>query len=222
MIGATLVFFPPEWPRRLPRLEPLKAGQQRLTVPTPASKQKLIAAALILYAAFSLLVPFRHWLYPGNVLWTEEGHLFAWNMMLRTKVTGIQVLAVDPQKQALEYVDVMQWLTPRQFEEMTHDPEMMREFADFVGRQYEAMGRRDIEVHFLALSSLNGRKPQLLVDPTVDLSRQPRTLWHKPWIVPLAEPFRVKPWTIPLSQWHEHVDFTLRPESLSPDDSRQN
>lgn len=218
MIGATLVFLPPDWPRRLLRLKPL-AGITQPTATIPSvPRQQLIGAALFLYMAVSLLIPFRHWLYPGNVLWTEEGHLFAWNMMLRTKATGVQFLAVDPRREGLEHVDVMRWLTPRQFEEMTHDPEMMREFAVFVRNEYQKMGRPDVAVHVVALSSLNGRKPQLLVDPTVDLARQPRTLRPKAWIMPLTEPFRHESWNVPMSQWHKHVEF-VRPTApkASPD-----
>lgn len=36
--------------------------------------------------------------------------------------------------------------------------------------------------------SLNGRRPQLLVDPAVDLARVPRDGWHLWWVVPLTEP----------------------------------
>lgn len=218
MIGATLVFFPPAWPRRLLGMK-LPATKVARVAPTPpTTKQKLIGTVLLLYMSISLLVPFRHLLYPGNVLWTEEGHLFAWNMMLRTKVTGVQVLAVDPLRKTLEPVDVLQWLTPRQIEEMTHDPEMMREFAAFVEGEYRIMGRCDVEVHVVALSSLNGRKPQMLVDPTVDLARQPRTLGHKQWIVPLVEPFRRVPWDIPVSQWHDYVSLTPPTQDASSDE----
>jgi vitamin K-dependent gamma-carboxylase len=30
-----------------------------------------------------LLVSLCHFSYPGNVSWTQEGHRFAWHMMLR-------------------------------------------------------------------------------------------------------------------------------------------
>jgi len=34
---------------------------------------------------------------------------------------------------------------------------------------------------------LNAREPQLLIDPEVDLVKQPITLQHKPWIMPLED-----------------------------------
>lgn len=48
-------------------------------------RHRLITALVIAYAAAQALVPLRHVLYPGTVHWTEEGHRFAWHMMLRTK-----------------------------------------------------------------------------------------------------------------------------------------
>ncbi|MEX2309855.1 MAG: HTTM domain-containing protein [Pirellulales bacterium] len=207
MIAATLVFFPPDWPRRLLRLKPPVAILMLAPSRSLPTGQRFLRAALLIYLLCHLLIPFRHLLYPGNVLWTEEGHTFAWNMMLRTKVTGIQVIVAKTKSRSVEYVDVMRWLTARQFEEMTHDPEMMREFAHFVRKQYREAGKGDVEVHVVALCSLNGRKPQLLLDPTVDLASQPRTFRHKPWIVPLAEPFRRDPWNVPLAEWQKHVDL---------------
>jgi vitamin K-dependent gamma-carboxylase len=38
--------------------------------------------------------------------------------------------------------------------------------------------------------SLNGRKPQLLVDPTVDLARERASMLPARWIMPLTEPLR--------------------------------
>jgi hypothetical protein len=212
MIGATLVFFPPDWPRRLLRLKrPELQWSSPATLPL-TTRQRLLFTALFLYVTCHLLIPLRHLLYPGNVLWTEEGHLFAWHMMLRTKVTGVQVIVAKPVDRSVEYVDVTRWLSARQFDEMSHDPEMMREFAHFVRGQYQESGGADVEVHVVALSSLNGRKPQPLVDPTIDLAGQPRTIGHKPWIVPLREPFRWEPCDVPVSEWHQHIRMDLRKE----------
>jgi hypothetical protein len=212
MIGATLVFFPPDWPRRLLKMKTPEALAESPAARPITTKQTILFAALLLYVTCQLLLPFRHLLYPGNVLWTEEGHLFAWHMMLRTKITGVQFIVAKPAHRSVEYVDVMRWLTPRQFDEMTHDPEMMREFAHFIRRQYQQAGAPELEVHVVALCSLNGRKPQLLIDPTIDLSSQPRTIGHKPWIVPLREPFRWEAWNVPVSEWHRHIPTDLQNE----------
>jgi hypothetical protein len=49
---------------------------------TSPRMSKPVKCFLLVYVAMQLLVPFRHWLYPGNVNWTLEGHQFSWRMML--------------------------------------------------------------------------------------------------------------------------------------------
>ena len=100
MLGALLIFFPPDLVRRFARAfmspgeefgdaepsvspNPVAEGS---SCPTLLASQKLVAGLLAAYLAVQLLLPLRHYLYPGNVSWTEEGHNFAWHMKLRTKV----------------------------------------------------------------------------------------------------------------------------------------
>jgi hypothetical protein len=44
------------------------------------------------------------------------------------------------------------------------------------------------------MASLNGREPQLLIDPDTDLAVQPRVIWPPAtWILPLTQPLRTAP-----------------------------
>ncbi|HJU60714.1 MAG TPA: HTTM domain-containing protein, partial [Candidatus Binatia bacterium] len=99
MLGALLIYFPPDLMRRFARAfmspgEPLMDAEapQPQTIaegsngPPLTPSQKLVVGLLATYLAVQLLLPLRHYLYPGNVSWTEEGHNFAWHMKLRTKV----------------------------------------------------------------------------------------------------------------------------------------
>jgi hypothetical protein len=63
----------------------------------------------------------------------------------------------------------------------------------------------------LVLSSLNGRKPQLLIDPNVDLARQPRGFVHRTWVLPQSEPLPAEPWNVPLLEWERNVALPLMP-----------
>jgi hypothetical protein len=71
---------------------------------------------------------------------------------------------------------------------MASRPHMILEFAHHLARDFEARLGRPVEVRAEVTCSLNGREPQLLVDPEVDLAREPRGQRHKPWILPLREP----------------------------------
>jgi len=59
-----------------------KTSAEKLPSESPTRMSRLLKGFLITYVVIQLLVPFRHWLYPGNVNWTLEGHQFSWRMML--------------------------------------------------------------------------------------------------------------------------------------------
>ena len=97
MLGATLIFFPPDLMRRFARAfltpaphyaltkvqERRKTSEHRADCPVLTKQQKIVIGLLAAYLVVQLLLPLRHFLYPGNVSWTEEGHNFAWHMKLR-------------------------------------------------------------------------------------------------------------------------------------------
>jgi hypothetical protein len=97
-------------------------------------------------------------------------------------------------------------LTPRQLDKMSTDPEMLREFAVFLGQQMRQQGDNR-EVHAIVFCALNGRKPQRLVDPSVNLATEPRRFGPAPFIVPLTEPLPDKAWLVPHSEWQRTFDL---------------
>jgi hypothetical protein len=178
-----------------------------------ARRRRWILAALGAYLAVQLAVPLRHLLYPGDVHWTEEGHRFSWRMKLRGKDGWVRFLVRDPRTGESWAIDPgappSRWglrspesarpggnenergyLTRRQVRKMAGTPDMILQFAHHLAERFREAGRADVEVRARAKVSLNGRVPQLLVDPAVDLAREPRTLLTARWILPLAEPLR--------------------------------
>lgn len=186
MIAATTIFFAPGWPRRAG----LAGRRPPVTAPAPASpnRRQLVAAALCAaYLALQVLLPFRHFLYPGWVDWTEEGHRFSWRMKLRDKRGDIQFILLDhATRKATVLEDHESMLTSTQQLMMAQDPEMIRQFAHFLARRFRQEGHQGFEIHANTSLSLNGRPPQPLVDPTVDLAATPPGLFgSKDWVVPL-------------------------------------
>lgn len=89
MVGGTLLFCPPEW-MQVEEKKSAKQSKKNTSAETvlPAASSgyaKFVTVAFGAWVAFQCLMPFRHWLYPGNVSWTEEGHRFSWHMKLRDK-----------------------------------------------------------------------------------------------------------------------------------------
>ncbi len=208
MIAATLLYFPPDWPRRvrLMRRDPGPPPVERTAAPATAParrgrrpaaarprsvatrRRRAVLAFLAAWVTVQLLLPFRHLLYPGPVDWTEEGHRFAWRMKLRDKRGALSFVAVDKRTGEVNVVDdATRLITERQWVMMMHDPDMIRQFAHFIARGLESTGYGPIEVRAISAVSLNGRPRQPLVDPSVDLAAQPRSWGRAKWIVPLRE-----------------------------------
>lgn len=214
MIAGTTLFLSPDWPRRLfgtaraPR--PDSAADLGHSAGNPAARlsarQGLVVGALATYVTVQVLFPLRQHLYPGNPSWTEQGHRFAWRMMLVHKRGYAWLYAVDPQTQEAVPVDVRPLLTPWQLRHFAHDPDMVVQLAHRVAAQLQASGYGERQVRAVALVSLNGRKPQVLIDPHIDLATTPRTLRAAPWIVPLTETLPERPWDAPVSEWRELIE----------------
>lgn len=200
-IATTALFFPSDWPRRFVQwLRPPyqseahgtgQAGEQvpGPAVPAPSSRMcRAVTAFVWIYLAIQVALPLRHWCYPGNASWTEEGNFFAWRMMVSTK-SGSCVFRVRDAATGREWeVNPFRKLTFRQAYEMSEHPDRILQFAHQLASELRAQGYEQIEVRADATASLNGREVQALIDPAVDLAKQPRTLRPYAWIVPHTAP----------------------------------
>jgi hypothetical protein len=184
-IAFCVLFFPGEQVRRLlfRRAAPAPARDAA----APRRRQNLVMVALAAYLALQIALPLRHWLYPGNVDWTEEGHRMSWRMMLRNKAGSATFRAVDRASGESLRVDTRDLLGAKQASRIATRPDMLWRFARIVRDRYAAEGR-DVAVYVTSRVSLNGHPPRPLVDPDVDLSRAP---WHwltpQPWILPFDD-----------------------------------
>ena len=199
MLAATLLFFPPETLRRAAQwLRHHWSGREGAGLVSPplsrspalplSHSQRLTVALLGLYAAWQLLWPFRHFLYPGEVSWTEEGHMFSWHMKLRTKDAGAWFTATDPTTGRSWIVDHRPYLTSGQREEMEREPELILQFTHHLADDLRRQGYEQIQIRVRVMASLNGRPYQNLINPNVNLAGEPRSLLPARWIVPLNEP----------------------------------
>jgi len=212
MIIATTVFFEPDWPSRVLHVRRRSANSKTLTNPQlmpswreMAGRKKIVAALLFAYCLFHCVWPLRHHLYPGPASWTEQGHFFAWRMMLRGKMVGFRYFLTDPRTGQTQQVDPRPTLSHLQMMSFGRDPEMILHLAHHIAAEHLRQFGTRVEVRALVLTSLNGRKPQLQIDPNADLASIPRGFHSRPWILPLTEPLPETPWIVPISQWEQHV-----------------
>ncbi len=171
MVLTCTVFFEPGWlrfswragPEPAARLEPrVVRGVERVTLAI------LLAAQLVL--------PARSLFYPGAASWTEEGFRFAWRVMLNEKTGHVEltVVADTPPRRLRALPD--DELTPMQYAMMSIQPDMIHEYALYVAERYRARGHTHVSVYADAWAALNGRPSQRLIDPSVDLATEPRSL----------------------------------------------
>lgn len=165
MLAATVLFYPPGWPRRLFQ----RRAPQTASTETPPRLQRLILAALAAWFAVQIYLPLRHWQYPGEVNWTERGHNYSWHMKLRNKWGEIRMFAVNPETQEGVELDLRDHLNRRQLRKMATRPHMIQQFAQHLGRQLHAETGVPMKMHVHSEVSLNGRDLALMIDPTVDL-----------------------------------------------------
>lgn len=201
-IMAMLLFLEPDWPRRVVRklgewqARGIRRGSGDVMVPETSGDRiqysrfyrSALASAIGVWLAFQVLFPLRHLLYAGYVNWTEEGHKFAWQMMLRDKVADTVFLTRHPATLVVKQVNPHDYMSPRKAEKMAKRPDMILQFAHHLAREAAAQGVEGLQVWARACVSLNGRKEAWLVDPLRDLARVERNLRPADWILPLENP----------------------------------
>jgi hypothetical protein len=209
MLGAVLIFFPPDLMRRFARAfmspgEPLndaelaqvsvkpKAIVKRISYRSLSASQKIVVGLLAAYLAVQLLLPLRHYLYPGNVSWTEEGHNFAWHMKLRTKSGEAVFTVTHPRSGQTWTIKPEDYLESHQVIKMTTKPDLILLFGHHLAEEKRREGYDGVEVRARVMVSLNGRQPQLLIDPNVDLTKERVSLLPARWIVPLSTPLEAR------------------------------
>ncbi len=196
MSGSALVFFPPNWPRKLLSFAPWK---WRWTAQTPLDSipvlpaaphlsrmQSLVVVLLAVHVLVQIALPLRRFLYPGNTAWTEEGFRFAWRVMLVEKVGFVEYHVRDKATGRKFVVEPARYLSPLQVKMMSTSPDMILELAQFIAKNERRQGR-EVEVRVDAFVTMNGRPSQRLIDPTTNLAEEHESLLPSRWILPIED-----------------------------------
>ena len=199
MLVGTTLFMEPDWPKRLWDACTLSSADRNRMIQTRnaeaqkagvlshiTTRRKWLAGFMTLFFAFQFLFPFRHWLYPGVVHWTEEGHKYSWHMKLRSKRGRVRFIIKDPDSNREFEIDPDDYLNSRQEGKMETRPDMILQFAHWLRDNYRAQGMTNVEVYAESWASLNGRDEQRLIDPDRDLAKVQWGIGHSDWIVPLT------------------------------------
>jgi hypothetical protein len=183
MMANSLVFLPAGWPRRLIARVRRRSAE---IVPDarPLRTTRFVRGALAVYFALQLALPLRHFAYPGDMCWTEQGFRFAWHVMVMEKDGSVLFHVREPATGRRWDVAPGAYLTRYQTKMMAPQPDMILELAHIIADDFAHRGVRDPVVTVDAFVSLNGHRRARLVDPSVDLAREHDGLTNKPWILP--------------------------------------
>jgi vitamin K-dependent gamma-carboxylase len=181
MIASSLLFFPPDWPRRIRAFHRSQTGQTTVWDHRPL--QLLSRPALILlavYCGIQILVPLRSWCYPQQGAWDGRGFNFSWRVMLVEKCGHVDFYDFDPLTGERQLVDLRPYITARQRFMMAQDPYLIRQFAQFLGRKL-TVELRGHQIQVDAFATLNGYPSQPLIRSEVNLAAQPSDDWVVPF-----------------------------------------
>ena len=192
MAASALLFFAPDWPTRLlarlgrrPLPAAAGAGDDRSARQGPvANLSGPVLAALTVLVAAQLLLPLRHYAYPGNVRWTEEGYYLAWRVLLTEKSGLMDFRVTDPDSGRTWTAGPELVLSEWQIEQAATRPGLIQKTAYLLEEHYRRSGAADVEVRADAWVSMNGSRAQRIVDPEIDLTARPRSLLPADWILP--------------------------------------
>jgi hypothetical protein len=189
-LAATSLYFSPDWPRRLIALV-RRSGH--VSAPArveaiPLSKQRIVLGLAALYAAIQILLPLRHLLTPGGIEWNYAEHRFSWRMMLVDQATRGFFYVTDPNTGKTTQVGLRNFLNARQRSMMGCLPDYPVQFAHYLATVMPRRGPHPLRVEARILTAINGRKPQLYLDPNVDLAAEPRPLLRPRWLREMHDP----------------------------------
>lgn len=189
MIGATLIFFSPEFHQkiifqlskilRLPR----QIDTKMLLGLAPKWK-KILTVLIPIYFLLQVLIPLRFLAYPGKLFWTEQGYRFSWRVMLMEKA-GYAIFHIEDPKTGHKWeVNNYDFLSPFQEKMMSTQPDFILQFAHYLADYCQNKGIQKPIIKVESYASLNGSPSQLYLDSTVNLVNIKRGFSHKKWILP--------------------------------------
>lgn len=146
--------------------------------------QRPISIVFVVVILIHVFLPLRHWLYPGDVAWTEEGHRYAWRMMLRSKRGRGHFILKDLQTGEERRLRPQSELLPKQARKMWTHPDMILQYAHHLRDQELAEGKQ-VAIYAHVKVKLNDGKYHPYVDSERDLAQEEWSMiYPSDWILP--------------------------------------
>ena len=195
MIGATLIFF--DWDFLIKTTPSPSLGRRgalslsflegvRNEVLSPSCLGGVRGGILAIFFLFQIIFPLRYLCYENNLFWSEEGYRFSWRVMLIEKAGTATFYIKNPLTGKEGIVENAEFLNSHQEKQMAMQPDMILQFAHFLGNHYQKISKTPNLVPFVrveAYITLNGKPSKLLIDPNINLMNEKDTFAPKKWIL---------------------------------------
>ncbi len=129
----------------------------------------VIKVIFVVFFTFQLLFPFRYLLYNENTLWTERHYRFSWNVMLMEKHGSVVFLVKDKVTGKIWREYPSAHLDPIQEKNMSHQADMIYEYALFLKEKYTYQGYNSLSIYSKVYVTLNGSPSQLFLPEELNL-----------------------------------------------------
>lgn len=187
MIFSTLIFFSGDFHEKLLGYIGYRKGTEE-AYQYKKKTYRFLRPLLMVFVLLQLLLPFRYLLYPGHLLWKEEGYRFSWRVMLVEKNGQATFYIKDSKTDRKTEIVNGEYLTRFQEKQMCIQPDFILQFAHFLKKEYETKhGFIDPIITVDAHVALNGRTSQQFIDPSINLAAIQDDLLPKSWILSFRE-----------------------------------
>ena len=143
--------------------------------------KKVVIYLFIPFLVIQLLLPLRHYLIKGDVLWTEEGHRLSWRMMLRER-NGFIIINIKNNKTGkTSLYDYGRNLTEKQAKILPTKPDFIWQYCQRIKKEYS---EKDISIYIDCKNSINKKEYKTLIDPKFDMAKAKWDyFWHNEWVL---------------------------------------
>ncbi len=174
----SLFFYPPEKIRKLfLRNKPVFNE----SVAENHFGKQIFLFFLLPFLFIQLLLPLRHHLIEGDVLWTEEGHRLSWRMMLRKRDGFINFKIKNNNTGEMTSYDYHKNLSPKQARTLATKPDFIWQYCQRIKQEYRG---KNISIFIDCKNNINNGEFKTLIDPKQDFAKAEwNYFWHNEWIL---------------------------------------
>ena len=177
-LSFSLFFYPPEKIRKL--FFKNKPSIEESIVSNYFGK-RIFLYFLIPFLFIQLLLPLRHHLIEGDVLWTEEGHRLSWRMMLRKRDGFINFKIKNNDTGEITSYDYHKNLSPKQANTLATKPDFIWQYCQRIKQEYSG---KNISVFIDCKNNINNGEFKTLIDPKQDFAKAKwNYFWHNEWVL---------------------------------------